>query len=65
MSCHCKDECRLDTSTQLILGYKNGQRFCKTCDHYWLTNDFRCPCCSNKMRTTPKYNRETKIQIIT
>lgn len=61
MSSQCKDECRNDTSSQLKIGYKNGQRYCKTCMHYWNNlEDLRCPCCQNKLRTKPKYNKETK-----
>lgn len=56
----CKDECRKDLSTQLILGYKNNQKYCKTCQHYWITNDLRCLCCNNKMRNKPKYNKDAE-----
>ena len=59
----CKDECRLDTSSQLILGYAMNQKYCKACEHYWITNNLRCPCCNNKMRNKAKYNREAKSKI--
>lgn len=63
MSSQCRGECVRDASSQLRLGYANGQKYCKTCSHYWITKEIRCSCCSNKMRTTPKYNREKRTSI--
>lgn len=60
MSCSCRDLCRRDTTSQLKLGYKNGQKYCKVCIHYWITEELRCPCCSNKIRNKPKYNRDAE-----
>lgn len=59
MSCSCKDQCRLDTSTQLRLGYKNGQKYCKKCQRYFLTSKIRCQCCRNVLRSKKKHNKIT------
>jgi len=58
MSSYCKGICKSDKSSQLRLGYSNGQKFCTTCSYYWITTKVRCYCCSNKLRTSPKYNRD-------
>lgn len=60
MSCSCRGLCSRDTSTQLILGYNNGQKFCTVCDHWWIVNELRCSCCSQKMRNKARYNRNAE-----
>lgn len=60
MSSRCRGLCTRDNSTQLILGYANGQKFCSVCKHRWITKDVRCKCCSQIMRIKPRYNRDAE-----
>ena len=48
------------------VGYKgrhrceNGQKLCPTCTEFLTYLGIRCPCCSVKLRTTPRGNRARK-----
>ena len=57
MSSPCKGECDRQNESQLILGYKNGQKYCKKCVHYFITKSVRCICCKNVLRSSKKYNK--------
>ena len=59
MSSECKGECSKQVESQLKLGYKNGQKYCKTCHRYFLTREIRCTCCKNVLRSKKKHNKIT------
>ena len=40
--------------------YENGQKLCPTCTEFLTYLGIRCPCCSVKLRTTPRGNRARK-----
>ncbi len=56
MSWTCKGICVRDSHNQWKKGYSNGQRFCKTCDRYFQTDDSRCKCCNQILRRGRRYN---------
>lgn len=60
MSSECKGECVRQYESQLKIGYKNGQKYCKKCEKYFLTDKIRCYCCNNQLRTSPKYNKDAE-----
>lgn len=60
MSSCCKGLCIRDKSPQIILGYDQGQKFCTICNHRFITEDYRCMCCKQKMRGSAKYNRNSE-----
>lgn len=60
MSCTCVGLCKRDTSTQLILGYDAGQKFCSECRHRWITKEISCNCCKQKLRNKARYNKNAE-----
>ena len=61
MSSSCKGVCNALNESQLKLGYKNGQKYCKKCVYYFITTSVRCICCKNVLRATAKHNKLKKI----
>lgn len=59
MSSECKGICSRQAGSQLKIGYKNGQKYCKKCQLYFLTKEIRCRCCKNVLRSKKKYNKIT------
>ena len=59
MSSECRGECLRHDESQLKIGYKNGQKYCKKCQRYFLTNEIRCKCCKNVLRSKKKHNKIT------
>lgn len=59
MSSECKGVCDSNNESQLKLGYKNGQKYCKKCQIYFLTKEIRCYCCKNVLRSKKKHNKTT------
>ena len=60
MSSRCRGLCTRDNSTQLILGYDSGQKFCSVCKHRWITKDIRFWSCSQKLRNKARYNKNAE-----
>ncbi len=58
MSSPCKGECDRIKESQLILGYDNGQKRCTKCQKYVVTQNIRCYCCNNILRSSKKYNKK-------
>ncbi len=56
MSSNCKGLCDMKHESQLIIGYKNGQKRCRKCEKYFITEALRCYCCKNLLRCSKKYN---------
>ena len=54
MSSKCNGICQRDISTQFLLGYNKGQKYCSTCQRYFLTENFRCPCCKQDFKKDKK-----------
>jgi hypothetical protein len=52
----CKGICEYNSDSQKIGGYASGQRFCKRCDHWWLTTSHKCGCCGSSLRKSARYN---------
>ena len=40
--------------------YENGQKLCPICSKFLTYSGIRCPCCSVKLRSTPRGNRARK-----
>jgi len=40
--------------------YDDGQKLCPVCEEFLNYLGIRCPCCSVKLRTTPRGNRARK-----
>ena len=40
--------------------YDKGQKLCPVCEEFLKYLGIRCPCCSVKLRTTPRGNRARK-----
>ena len=40
--------------------YENGQKMCPLCEKFLTYAGIRCPCCSVKLRTTPRGNKARK-----
>ena len=57
MSRSCRGSCDLANESQLRLGYKNGQKYCKVCQMYFLTDKIRCFCCNSQLRSKKKHNK--------
>ena len=57
MSSECNGECSRREESQLRLGYGNGQKYCKKCHRYFLTDEIRCKCCKNVLRSKKKHNK--------
>lgn len=55
----CKGICDIpnQSNNQFIIGYDNGQRYCRTCVFYPTTDSFRCNCCNQVLRQTSRYQR--------
>ncbi len=59
MSSECVGKCSRQVESQLRMGYKNGQKYCKKCHVYFLTREIRCKCCKNVLRSKKKHNKTT------
>jgi len=57
MSCICKGICDKRDS-QLKIGYSKGQKFCRACQWYQITEEFRCLCCHNILRAKKRHNKK-------
>lgn len=40
--------------------YENGQKRCPVCEIFLMWEGIRCPCCTVKLRNTPRGNRARK-----
>ncbi len=60
MSFTCRGTCEMEGESQLKLGYKNGQKFCKVCGKYTTKKITRCYCCNVQLRTSKKHNKLKK-----
>ncbi len=40
--------------------YENGQKLCSVCSEFLTYPGMRCPCCSVKLRSTPRGNKARK-----
>ena len=59
---HCKDMCKKFKVRKPLGGdgrYGSGQKWCKVCNRFMNHDEPRCPCCSCKLRTSP---RSTKLR---
>ena len=58
MSFNCKGHCEMNhfKRSQFIKGYANGQRYCRTCERYFVTDSFRCYCCHQVLRQSNRYH---------
>lgn len=63
MSWVCKGVCGMDCykEGQLIIGYANGQRFCRTCQRYFVTDSFRCMCCNQVLRQDKRHHKTWNV----
>ena len=46
---------------QFKKGYSNGQKYCKTCNRYFMTESFRCFCCNQVLRKSKRYNKKVVV----
>jgi len=60
LSSYCKGICDIHDESQFVLGYDNGQKFCKKCQKYFKTESVRCYCCKNVLRSKKKHNKTWK-----
>ena len=63
MSSYCKGICDLNNESQLVIGYRNGQKYCKKCVKYFKTEDVRYHCCKNILRSKKKHNKTWKNEV--
>ena len=42
---------------QYRIGYENGQKFCRTCQRYFVTDSFRCSCCNQVLRQSKRHHK--------
>ncbi|MDH3502732.1 MAG: hypothetical protein OEL69_09575 [Nitrosopumilus sp.] len=40
--------------------YEDGQKLCSICAEFLKCSEIRCPCCSVKLRCTPRGNQSRK-----
>jgi len=40
--------------------YENGQKMCPVCEIFLIWEGIRCPCCTVKLRITPRGNKARK-----
>ena len=40
--------------------YKQGQKYCSTCEKYFFSNEVVCECCGQKFRLKSFYERRQK-----
>ena len=64
MSQTCKGICEREKAESMHWGqrYQLGQKRCSLCDTFFVTPNFRCPCCQTKLRSKPR-SRRRKIRI--
>lgn len=58
MTMNCKEICHQYKAKKPILPdtrYGNGQKRCKECGIFIEWDGIRCPCCSGKLRSKPKF----------
>ena len=55
----CKGVCEMNSykQGQYKIGYASGQKFCMTCQRYFVTNLFRCQCCNQVLRQSKRHNK--------
>jgi len=64
----CKGICQRFRAvmTSVNIGrYESGQKRCNVCGIFLNCDNFRCPCCSSKLRSNPrstKLRRDLRIQ---
>jgi len=56
---NCKGICDRTKVTAFQSGglYKTGHRRCNVCECYFKTENIRCVCCGNPLRTRPRNGR--------
>ena len=66
MSWTCKGVCEIDCHKQgqFRKGYASGQRFCRTCDRYFVTDSFRCGCCNQVLRQNKRHHKTWNTSIV-
>ena len=56
----CKDICNC-FEKEHIKGYDKGQRYCKMCSYYMVTEKLFCQCCNKMYRRSKRYNKSITI----
>ena len=49
---------------QYIIGYSHGQKYCKSCRYYIITDNLRCTECSHLLRTKSRYRKWYSINTL-
>jgi hypothetical protein len=66
----CRNMCT-KLSSKIIVGqshYLDGKKYCRRCEHYFITDKVFCECCGMQLRTTPMtsaYKRILRERLIT
>ena len=66
----CRNRCD-KISSKIIVGqshYSDGKKYCRRCEHYFITDRIFCECCGLQLRTTPMisaYKRILRERLIT
>lgn len=45
------------------VNYNSGYRFCKECRKYFLTELWKCPCCSSRLRCKPANGKKRELLV--
>jgi uncharacterized paraquat-inducible protein A len=45
------------------LRYTNGQKWCTLCAQYMITEEYICPCCKTRLRSSRRNKNRKKINI--
>ena len=59
----CRNMC-IRLSSKIIVGeshYSNGKKYCRRCEHYFITEKVFCECCGMQLRTTPMISTYKRI----
>jgi hypothetical protein len=59
----CRNRCT-KLSSKIIVGqshYSDGKKYCRRCEHYFITDKVFCECCGMQLRTTPMISAYKRI----
>jgi hypothetical protein len=59
----CRNMC-IRLSSKIIVGqshYSLGKKYCRRCEHYFITEKVFCECCGMQLRTTPMISAYKRI----
>jgi hypothetical protein len=59
----CRNMC-MRISSKIIVGqshYSDGKKYCRRCEHYFITDKVFCECCGMQLRTTPMIGAYKRI----